>query len=184
MRCRRGARAAHHEHVLELDDEPGVDGEECESESESLSDEEQFLTELLCDDPDVLEPDAEGWSSKLPELVPHLRVLRGAFHVINMIYVPRNHAFARWFRFALSLAIFVYHAEDLKRVKVVIERKGMKWEDVLRYKRKYLNKRVRRMILRPELLVIRLKRDGQGSIRRPQNCRKPTEQQYPQRKEN
>jgi hypothetical protein len=146
--------------VFELgeNDEGGrSDSEGVESDSEAET-EEQLFSGLLCDDPDILHPDVEGLSDELPKQVPHQRVLRDPFHVINMIYVPRHHAFARYFRKALSLALFQYHPEDLQKVKEACERKGLKWEAVLRYRRKYLNRRVRRLIPKPAVLAARIKR--------------------------
>jgi hypothetical protein len=83
-------------------------------------------------------------------------VRKDPFHAINMVYVSKAHAFSRTFRRALSLAFFVHHPEDLKKVREVCERKGLKWEGVVRNRRKYINKRVRRMIPVDDVLAARI----------------------------
>ena len=65
-------------------------------------------------------------------------------HAIDTIFVPKGHVFRRLFKLAFAVALLMYHAGDMSAVRAVIESKSLNWDAVLKYKRRYVNQRVRR----------------------------------------
>ncbi|KAL0566774.1 hypothetical protein V5O48_015230 [Marasmius crinis-equi] len=88
------------------------------------------------------------------------RVFDDAFHFMDRLLktLPKKHTAFKEFAHQFSETIFVRDAEDLKAVKAVIEKKGLSWDFVVRAKKTWLNRHVRRYIPPPERLEADLKK--------------------------
>ncbi|KAF8994149.1 hypothetical protein BDZ89DRAFT_1150212 [Hymenopellis radicata] len=80
------------------------------------------------------------------------RVIKDAWHVMDMLYISRVHGLRVAFAQAFRDALFIPHPEDKSRIEIWLRSKGLKWEDMLRYKSKWLWRHCRRTIPPPETL--------------------------------
>ena len=81
------------------------------------------------------------------------RVFGDAFHLMDRIKVPINHAFKSSYFQALRSAMFIFDSEDLERVKqFVVTEKKQKWSNVMVFNFRYIALRVKRIIPPPKLL--------------------------------
>ncbi|KAK1232444.1 hypothetical protein PQX77_004420 [Marasmius sp. AFHP31] len=87
------------------------------------------------------------------------RVLDDAFHFMDRLLktLPKKHTAFKEFAHQFSETIFVRDTEDLKAVKAVIEKKGLTWDYLVRAKKPWLNRHIRRYIPPPERLGADLK---------------------------
>ncbi len=80
------------------------------------------------------------------------RVLKDAFHLLDMIYISRVHGLRIPFAQAFRDALFIPNIKDKARIEVWLRTKNLKWEDMLRYKSAWLWRHCRRTIPPPEVL--------------------------------
>jgi hypothetical protein len=86
------------------------------------------------------------------------KVLDDAFHFMDRLLrlLPKKHSVFKDFAHQFSEAIFIRDKNDEDAVRAVIEKKGGKWDYMVRAKGAALNKRIRRFIPGPDVLVPRL----------------------------
>ncbi|KAJ3752534.1 hypothetical protein EV360DRAFT_88655 [Lentinula raphanica] len=82
------------------------------------------------------------------------RVFDDSFHFMDRLLrtLPKKHSAFREFAHQFSETIFVRDGDDIQAVKIILERKGMSWDFVLRAKKAWLNCHVRRYIPPPAKL--------------------------------
>ncbi|KAK0504943.1 hypothetical protein EDD18DRAFT_1060502 [Armillaria luteobubalina] len=80
------------------------------------------------------------------------RVLKDAFHLLDMVYISRVHGLHVPFAQAFRDALFIPNSEDKARIEVWLESKGLKWKDMLCYKSRWLWRHCCRTIPPPEVL--------------------------------
>ncbi|KIK66912.1 hypothetical protein GYMLUDRAFT_55535 [Collybiopsis luxurians FD-317 M1] len=87
------------------------------------------------------------------------RVLDDAFHFMDCLLrtLPKKHSAFKEFAHQFSKTIFVRDGGDLRTVKLVLEKKGMSWDYIVRAKKSWLNHHVRRYIPPPTKLEADLK---------------------------
>ncbi|KAL0567504.1 hypothetical protein V5O48_014489 [Marasmius crinis-equi] len=88
------------------------------------------------------------------------RILDDSFHFMDRLLktLPKKHSAFKEFAHQFSETIFVRDAADVKAVKAVIEKKGLSWDYIVRSKKPWLNRHVRRYIPPPERLEADLRR--------------------------
>ncbi|KAG7093302.1 hypothetical protein E1B28_006984 [Marasmius oreades] len=135
--------------------------DENDSESESLTSEE-LIIDSLRSARDLLTQASHDNETACPNLAT--RVLDDAFHFMDRLLktLSKKHTAFKEFAHQLSETIFVRDAEDLKRVKEFLDTKGIPWDYVVRAKKTWLNRHVRRYIPPPEKLGADLTRLFEG----------------------
>ena len=93
--------------------------------------------------------------SSLPEQLPaeepiRSRVLKDVFHLMDQIKVPRRHGLANDFSRKLRDALFVIDEEDKNKVKDVLTRNQITWDEKLLKNPGWIFRRVKRK----QLLVV------------------------------
>ncbi len=80
------------------------------------------------------------------------RVLKDAFHLLDMVYISRVHGLRIPFAQAFRDALFIPNIEDKACIETWLRTKNLEWEDMLRYKSAWLWRHCRRTIPPPEVL--------------------------------
>ncbi|KAF5366509.1 hypothetical protein D9757_012171 [Collybiopsis confluens] len=106
--------------------------------------------------------DAQNFLTQLPELDNPTfasRVLDDAFHFMDRLLrtLPKKHSAFKEFSHQFSETIFVRDGDDLRAVKAVLEKKEISWDYVVRAKKSWLNRHIRRYIPPPAKLEADLK---------------------------
>ncbi|KAJ3722546.1 hypothetical protein C8R42DRAFT_720912 [Lentinula raphanica] len=136
-----------------------------------LDDDEDGIQEDLDDDDDI-EPTPEELIVNSVQEVKNLltqqqedqgslasRVYDDAFHFMDRLLrtLPKKHSAFKEFSYQFSETIFIRDEGDLKAVKSVLEKKKISWDYVVRAKRTWVNRHVRRYIPPPPKLEADLK---------------------------
>ncbi|KAJ3831262.1 hypothetical protein F5878DRAFT_647793, partial [Lentinula raphanica] len=89
------------------------------------------------------------------------RVFDDSFHFMDRLLrtLPKKHSAFREFAHQFSETIFVRDGDDVRAVKIILEKKGMSWDFVVRAKKSWLNRHVRRYIPPPTKLEADLSSD-------------------------
>ncbi|KAF8996471.1 hypothetical protein BDZ89DRAFT_1149038 [Hymenopellis radicata] len=148
----------HHNHYLQDLDNDGGDNNRSIPELADAPDTEDVdavitLGDLLrqCD----LDTDPEAIAESLGERdlpmeafarLIRSRVLKDAFHLLDMIYISRVHGLRVPFAQAFRDALFIPHPDDKAKIEAWLTLKGLKWDDLLRFKSSWLWRHCRRTI--------------------------------------
>ncbi|KAF7354259.1 hypothetical protein MVEN_01113900 [Mycena venus] len=86
------------------------------------------------------------------------KILDDAFHFMDRLLrlLSKKHSVFKDFAFQFSEAIYIRDKDDEDAVRAVIEKKGGKWSYMIRARADAMNKRIRKFIPQPNILVKRL----------------------------
>ncbi|KAG2211306.1 hypothetical protein INT45_003588, partial [Circinella minor] len=97
--------------------------------------------------------DVENQVKDCEDLEPiRSRILKDAFHLMDLIKVSRKHGLSKVFSRAFRDALFVVDEDDKNKVKNVLEKQGTTWEKKLSENPDWVLRRVRRVIPPPSIL--------------------------------
>ncbi|KAI0704374.1 hypothetical protein BC835DRAFT_1317043 [Cytidiella melzeri] len=125
------------------------DGSRNTIDDEASLAEEQHLSDSEADPFSALRADtllAEISSLTYKESAIHSRVLGDLWHVTDQVKVSQKHGIHAPYKRALRDALLIVDPEDKAAVEVVLERRGVKFSDMVLWKSDWVWKRVKRLV--------------------------------------